>query len=164
MNKAPNSSPLSLDSLNVSSITIKQYRTLYPLGIPHCFGERIESKWSYSCWYFKSFDKFNSFIVTSFSESKTWIKTLPFNIYNTGVILEIVGCFFKWVIAVIVQKIWNTWNSKLLDCFCEKEVLKHSQFTLSWDDFIFCSQIYFLFLENLFETERQWFPKIFGYQ
>ena len=48
--KAPNYSPLSLDSLNFSSINIRQCWALLPFPNSHCFGERLHLKCSYNCW------------------------------------------------------------------------------------------------------------------
>ena len=51
VNKAPNLSTLSLDSLICCSITIRKYWVLQPLQKSHFLGERIKSKWLYNRLY-----------------------------------------------------------------------------------------------------------------
>ena len=74
------------------------------------------------------------------------------NVYNTGVIFEIVECFFKWVITFILCNIWDTWGFKFLDCFW-KRVSKTRLNLLSIKKISFFSiRFIFSFLKIMFEN------------
>lgn len=87
--------------------------------------------------YIQSFDKFDNFIGTSFSKSEAFTKILSFNVYSTGLIFKVVGCFFKWVISFIMHLIWSSWDFTFLDCFWKKCTENSTQFTIGWHTFIF---------------------------
>ena len=75
------------------------------------------------------------------------------NVYNTGVIFEIVECFFKWVITFILCKIWDTLGFKFLDCFW-KRVSKTLLNLLSIKKILFFSvRFIFSFLKIMFEND-----------